>query len=173
MRYNPNFSSIPIVGRAILRGGFLPSAHLAIAISANNGRALSWLRSRVPRRYWRLPRHRTRRSIGATWHSLGGSTLIRPNLFPICEAAPLTQNHRERPLGDPLKSFSPAHDSNRPARWQKASRRPPVINDVRSKMGSFRHPRVFDPLDLEISDRVCEAAWAQLEAREPFRGWKV
>jgi len=40
-------------------------------------------------------------------------------------------------------------------------------------MGSFRHPRVFDPLDLEISDRVCEVAWAQLEAREPFRGWKV
>ena len=31
-------------------------------------------------------------------------------------------------------------------------------------MGSFRHPRVFDPLDLEIIDRVCEAAWAQLEA---------
>ena len=39
-------------------------------------------------------------------------------------------------------------------------------------MGSFRHPCVFDPLDLFI-DRVCEAAWAQLEAREPFRGWKV
>lgn len=36
-------------------------------------------------------------------------------------------------------------------------------------MGSFRHPRVFDPLDLEIIDRVCEAAWAQLEAREPLR----
>jgi hypothetical protein len=34
---------------------------------------------------------------------------------------------------------------------------------------SFRHPRVCDPLDLEIIDRVCEAAWAQLEAREPFR----
>ena len=29
--------------------------------------------------------------------------------------------------------------------------------------------RVFDPLDLEIIDRVYEAAWAQLEAREPFR----
>ena len=25
------------------------------------------------------------------------------------------------------------------------------------------------PLDLEIIDRVYEAAWAQLEAREPFR----
>jgi hypothetical protein len=36
-------------------------------------------------------------------------------------------------------------------------------------MGSSRHPRVFDPLDLEIIDRICEAAWAQLEAREPFR----
>jgi hypothetical protein len=36
-------------------------------------------------------------------------------------------------------------------------------------MSSFRHPRVFDPLDLEIIDRVCEAAWAQLEAHEPLR----
>jgi hypothetical protein len=38
-----------------------------------------------------------------------------------------------------------------------------------TEMSSFRHPRVFDPLDLEIIDRVCEAAWAQLEARQPFR----
>jgi hypothetical protein len=37
------------------------------------------------------------------------------------------------------------------------------------QMASFKHPRVFDPLDLEIIDRVCEAAWAQLEACEPFR----
>ena len=29
--------------------------------------------------------------------------------------------------------------------------------------------RVFDPLDLEIIDRVYEAVWAQVEAREPFR----
>jgi hypothetical protein len=36
-------------------------------------------------------------------------------------------------------------------------------------MGSFKQPRAFDPLDLEIIDRVYEAAWAQLEAREPFR----
>ena len=36
-------------------------------------------------------------------------------------------------------------------------------------MGSFKRPRVFDPLDLEIFDRVYEAAWARLEAREPFR----
>jgi hypothetical protein len=28
---------------------------------------------------------------------------------------------------------------------------------------------VFDPLDLEIIDRVYEAAWAQVEAREPSR----
>jgi hypothetical protein len=27
----------------------------------------------------------------------------------------------------------------------------------------------FDPLDLEIIDCVFEAAWAQIEAREPFR----
>ena len=36
-------------------------------------------------------------------------------------------------------------------------------------MGSFQHPRVFNSLDLEIIDRVYEAAWAQVEAREPFR----
>jgi hypothetical protein len=36
-------------------------------------------------------------------------------------------------------------------------------------MGSFKHPRVFDPLDLEIIDRVYEAAWAQVEARDPKR----
>jgi hypothetical protein len=36
-------------------------------------------------------------------------------------------------------------------------------------MGSFRHPQVFNPLDLEILDRVCEAAWAKVEALEPFR----
>ena len=36
-------------------------------------------------------------------------------------------------------------------------------------MGSFKHPDAFDPLDLEIIDRVYEAAWAQVEAREPFR----
>ena len=33
----------------------------------------------------------------------------------------------------------------------------------------YLHPRVFDPLDLAIIDRVYDAAWAQLEAREPFR----
>ena len=36
-------------------------------------------------------------------------------------------------------------------------------------MGSFKRPRVFHPLDLEIMARVYEAAWAHLEAREPFR----
>jgi hypothetical protein len=36
-------------------------------------------------------------------------------------------------------------------------------------MGSFKHPRVFNPLDLEIMDHVYEAAWAVLEARYPFR----
>jgi len=34
-------------------------------------------------------------------------------------------------------------------------------------MGS--RSRAFDPLDLEIIDRVYEAAWAQIEAREPWR----
>ena len=36
-------------------------------------------------------------------------------------------------------------------------------------MGSFARPRVFDPLDLQIIDLVYAAAWAQLEARDPFR----
>jgi hypothetical protein len=36
-------------------------------------------------------------------------------------------------------------------------------------MGSYNHLRVFDPLDLEIIDRVYETAWARLEALEPFR----
>jgi hypothetical protein len=36
-------------------------------------------------------------------------------------------------------------------------------------MGSHKHPQVFGPLDLEIIDRVYDAAWAELEAREPFR----
>jgi len=36
-------------------------------------------------------------------------------------------------------------------------------------MGSYNHPRVFDPLDLEIIDRVYETAWARLEALEPLR----
>jgi hypothetical protein len=36
-------------------------------------------------------------------------------------------------------------------------------------MGSFTRTRVFDPLDLEIIDRVYDTAWAQVEAREPTR----
>ena len=36
-------------------------------------------------------------------------------------------------------------------------------------MGSFKDPRAFQPLDLEIIDRVYEAAWVQIEARDPFR----
>ena len=36
-------------------------------------------------------------------------------------------------------------------------------------MGSFARPRVFNPLDLQIIDLVYEAAWAQLEAQDPFR----
>lgn len=37
------------------------------------------------------------------------------------------------------------------------------------QMGSFKHPHVFDPLDLEIIDRVYEAAWARVGANEPDR----
>jgi hypothetical protein len=37
-----------------------------------------------------------------------------------------------------------------------------------ASMGSLKSPHAFDPLDLEIIDRVYEAAWAQVEARRPF-----
>lgn len=36
-------------------------------------------------------------------------------------------------------------------------------------MGCFERPRGFHPLDLEIMDLVYEAAWAQIEAHQPFR----
>jgi hypothetical protein len=36
-------------------------------------------------------------------------------------------------------------------------------------MGPYDRPRVFDPLDLEIIDRVYETAWARIEALEPIR----
>ncbi len=36
-------------------------------------------------------------------------------------------------------------------------------------MGFYNHTRAFYPLDLEIMERVYEAAWAALEARDPFR----
>jgi hypothetical protein len=36
-------------------------------------------------------------------------------------------------------------------------------------MGWLKRSRVFDPLDLEIMDRVFEAAWARVEAQEPLR----
>jgi hypothetical protein len=39
-------------------------------------------------------------------------------------------------------------------------------------MGSFKQPRVFQPLDLEVIDLVYAAVWAQVEAREPFRDRK-
>ena len=38
-------------------------------------------------------------------------------------------------------------------------------------MSSFKRSHVFDPLDLEIMDRVYEAAWA-LVAQEPLRDTK-
>jgi hypothetical protein len=33
-------------------------------------------------------------------------------------------------------------------------------------MGCIKRPRAFDPLDLELIDRVYEAAWAQVEAHQ-------
>jgi hypothetical protein len=36
-------------------------------------------------------------------------------------------------------------------------------------MGSFKHPRIYDPLDLEILDHIYEVAWARFEATAPRR----
>lgn len=36
-------------------------------------------------------------------------------------------------------------------------------------MGSYKRTRIFDPLELEIIDRVYKAAWAKHEALEPYR----
>ena len=36
-------------------------------------------------------------------------------------------------------------------------------------MGSYKRSHAFDPLDLEVIDRVFEATWAQVEARYPCR----
>jgi hypothetical protein len=36
-------------------------------------------------------------------------------------------------------------------------------------MGSRNSSHSFDPLDLEILDRVYQAAWAQIEARDLYR----
>ena len=36
-------------------------------------------------------------------------------------------------------------------------------------MGSPNKTHIYDPLDLEILDRVYEAAWARFEAAEPNR----
>jgi hypothetical protein len=35
-------------------------------------------------------------------------------------------------------------------------------------MGSYKRPRVFDPLDLEVIDLVYEAALTQIAARNPL-----
>jgi hypothetical protein len=37
------------------------------------------------------------------------------------------------------------------------------------QMGSFKHPRVFHPIDLEVIDLVYKASWAKMEALDPFR----
>jgi hypothetical protein len=36
-------------------------------------------------------------------------------------------------------------------------------------MGSYKHPRIFLPLDLQIVDMVYEAAWAHIVNNDPFR----
>ena len=36
-------------------------------------------------------------------------------------------------------------------------------------MGSFTRPHTFNPLDLEIIDRVYEATWAKIESRYLYR----
>jgi hypothetical protein len=54
---------------------------------------------------------------------------------------------------------------------------PPVAESSNSRlqgtreasMGFSNHSQTYDPLDLEILDRVYEAAWARIEATEPRR----
>ena len=36
-------------------------------------------------------------------------------------------------------------------------------------MGSYKHPRIFRPLDLQIVDMVYDAAWAHIVNNDPFR----
>jgi hypothetical protein len=36
-------------------------------------------------------------------------------------------------------------------------------------MGSFKHPRVFLPLDLQVIEMVYDAAWTMIASRDPFR----
>jgi hypothetical protein len=36
-------------------------------------------------------------------------------------------------------------------------------------MGSYKHPRIFLPLDLQIVDMVYDAAWAHIVNNDPFR----
>src|SRR5262245_19751566 len=83
-------------------------------------------------------------------------------------AVPHTTPTRNRHPGGALSFPPPAHDHNRP-RWLRAVSSAPACTDRELAMGSFTHPRVFNPLDLEIMDRVYEAAWAQVEARDPTR----
>jgi len=56
-----------------------------------------------------------------------------------------------------------------PGGWESRSRRSRLQQVEESATGSFKHPHAFDPLDLEIIERVYEAAWAQFEACRPFR----
>ena len=44
-----------------------------------------------------------------------------------------------------------------------------VVFGWEAPMGSFRRHHTFDPLDLEIIDRVYEATWAKIEARYLYR----
>jgi hypothetical protein len=36
-------------------------------------------------------------------------------------------------------------------------------------MGSYKHPRIFLPLDLQMVDMVYDAAWAHIVNNDPFR----
>jgi hypothetical protein len=40
---------------------------------------------------------------------------------------------------------------------------------MEAAMGSLNPRHIFNPLDLEILDRVFEAAWAHIEARDLYR----
>src|SRR5262245_30892878 len=79
--------------------------------------------------------------------------------------------HRRQPKSNKLRTWwsSPVHHfSPRGVQcWGAGFSLFPAPRALQeAAMGSYQ---VFTPLDLEVSDRVDEAAWAQVEARQFFR----
>ena len=65
-----------------------------------------------------------------------------------------------------------AHDDHWPRWLREFITRSRLQHAREAVMGSFKQPRVFKPVDLEVIDQVYIAVWAQVEAREPVRDRK-